>query len=83
MRGLYYILLCLLAVSFSLTARADDPPSKMEESPSSFTQVPQDPTGKRDSLMRLQEERSDRMYDSLQVKSSRRKFTRLIYNALF
>ncbi len=86
MKRLCYTILWMLVVCFWHTARADDPPTQQKkaiETPSSFSSLAPVPAEKHDSLIRLQEERSDRLYDSIQAKTSRSKFARLLYKSLF
>ena len=73
-----YILLCGIIWLGAWSARADDPPTAAI-SPATFTVPPPE----RDSLRQLQTERNDRLYDSIRVRSERKRWSRALYKALF
>lgn len=78
MTTMRYILLCGIICLGTWTARADDPPQAVA-SPTTFTVPPPE----RDSLRAVQNERNDRLYDSIRVRSARKRWSRALYKALF
>lgn len=76
-----YIGLMMGLLMLSLSARADDPPATAAQSPETFTPAPL--TELPDSVRQRQQERTDRLYDSIRVKTERRAVTRALYKTLF
>lgn len=77
MRGWYHIVLLAGMLLLAPMVRADDPP-KAERSPEAFN--PTDSIAVTDSL---QQARTERLYDSIRVKTERRAVTRALYKTLF
>lgn len=77
--GCIVVFWLLLALCGAQSVRADDPP-KARRSPSRF--LPQESI---DSLTidSAQLQRTDRLYDSIRAKTSRRKLTKALYSSLF
>lgn len=77
-----YILLLASLWLGTLAAYADDPPAAAKgesRPPETFTR----PAPPHDSLRKAQTERNDRLYDSLRVRSERKRWTNTLYKALF
>ncbi|MBQ5637667.1 MAG: hypothetical protein IIV06_01260, partial [Alistipes sp.] len=77
MRGWYHIVLLAGMLLLAPMVRADDPP-KAERSPEAFNPI--DSVAVVDSL---QQARTERLYDSIRVKTERRAVTRALYKTLF
>ncbi len=82
MRGVQYILMVGLVWCLHGVAKAQQEP-EIAVSPTAFSSVPSPEATRPDSLEQQRMERTNRMYDSLRVKSERRWMSRVLYKSLF